>query len=314
MPPSADNTWQRVAVLAVTHHSGAVIGDCLRALAGAEEVVIVDNASDDDSRDIVAGLVPHVRLFHNRVGLGFGNGANIGLGAVTREFVLLINPDAVMAEGAVAKLLAAADRYPGAAMLTPTIIDQHGSHVTSHDVGVLDRGRFPSGRCDPRPEGDLSAHYLSGAIMLLRMQALREVGFFDPDIFLYYEDDDLCLRLRRGGWSLVLVAEAVAAHIGGGSIGTGWDRVWEKFWHISWSHLYITEKYAGRAAMRRIAWPNLIRFALKSLGDALGLRKAKLVRDVARLCGTAGYLLGIPAAIRPDEGVIRPIAPLREPN
>ena len=314
MSPTSIDPWQRVAVLAVTHHSAAVIGDCLRSLGGAQEVIVVDNASEDASRAIVAGAVPHVRLFHNRVGLGFGNGANIGLAAVTREFVLLINPDAVMAEGAVAKLLAAADRYPRAAMLTPTILDRHGAHVPSHDVGVLDRGRFPAGRRDPRPEGDLSANYLSGAIMLLRMQALREVGFFDPDIFLYYEDDDLCLRLRRGGWSLVLVEAAVASHIGGGSIGTGWDRVWEKFWHISWSHLYITEKYAGRAAMRRMAWPNLVRFALKSLGDALGLRRAKLVRDVARLCGTAGYLLGVTAAIKPRDGITRPIAPLCEPN
>lgn len=303
MSAISHDPWRRVAVLAVTHHSAAVIGDCLKSVAGASEVIVVDNASADDSCAIVARAAPGARIFHNPVGLGFGNGANIGLGAVTREFVLLINPDAVMAAGAVETLLAAADRYPEAAMLTPTVVDQAGAHVTSHDVGVLDRGRFPSGRSDPTPEGDLSAHYLSGAIMLLRMRALRAVGFFDPAIFLYYEDDDLCLRLRRGGWSLVLVRDAVASHIGGGSIGTGWDRVWEKFWHISWSHLYIVQKYAGAAAMHRIAWPNLCRFAVKSLGDALGFRKAKLVRDLARLCGTSGYLLGITAAITPAKGV-----------
>lgn len=301
MSTTSTDPWQRVSVVAVTHHSADVIGQCLASVARAGEHIVVDNASEDATREIVARTVPGARIFYNRIGLGFGNGANIGLKAATREFVLLINPDAVMAEGAVEALLAAADRYPDAAMLTPTVVDKHGAHVTSHNVGVLDRPRFESRRSDPKPEGDLSAAYLSGAIMLLRKRALDAVGGFDPAIFLYYEDDDLCIRLRRGGWSLVLVQGAVASHIGGGSIGTGWDRVWEKFWHISWSHLYILQKYRGRGAMLRLAWPNFFRFALKTLGDALGFRKAELVRDAARLCGTAGYLLGLKAAVTMTE-------------
>ena len=294
-----DSPWRRTSVVAVTHHSAGVIGDCLGPLLDAAEIIIVDNASADDTREIVRRTAPRVRLTHNRTGLGFGNGANIGLGQVTGEFALLINPDAVLRPGTLEALIAAADRYPEAAMLAPGIVDPAGRHVTSHDVGILRRTLMSRHRDDPQPEGDLCAEYLSGAVMLLRMSALKQVGFFDPAIFLYYEDDDLCLRLRRAGWSLVLVPGAIAAHIGGGSIGSGLDRVWEKFWNIAWSRLHIEEKYAGSKAMRRIAWPNLGRYALKVLGYALGFRTEKLVRDTARLCGTAAYLLNLPAAVKP---------------
>jgi len=289
--------WRRVAVVTVTHNSGAVVGACLKSVARAAEIVVVDNASLDASRAVAAEAAPAARIFFNPVGLGFGNGANIGLKAVGAEFVLLINPDAILRPGALEALIAAAERYPRAGMLAPAIVDAEGAAVTSHDVGLLEREGYASRRTDPPAEGDLSAGYLSGAVMLLRMAALAEVGGFDPAIFLYYEDDDLCRRLRARGWSLVWVNEAIASHIGGGSIGTGWDRVWEKFWHMAWSRLYIEEKYRGGAAMRRIGWPNLGRYGLKLIGDALGFRKFELVRDAARLCGTGAYLLGMQAAV-----------------
>ena len=85
----ADSPWRRTSVVAVTHHSAGVIGDCLGPLLDAAEIIIVDNASADDTREIVRRTVPGVRLTHNRTGLGFGNGANIGLGQVTGEFALL---------------------------------------------------------------------------------------------------------------------------------------------------------------------------------------------------------------------------------
>jgi N-acetylglucosaminyl-diphospho-decaprenol L-rhamnosyltransferase len=290
--PSPQTSWQRLSVVTVTHHSGAVIGDCLRSVAHAAEIIVIDNASADATRAIVAEVSPTAQIVHNPVGVGFGNGANLGLRIAKSEFVLLINPDALMREGAVEQLIAAADRYPEAAMLAPSIVDPAGRPVRSHDVGLFERLSLVPQANEPEPAGDLCSGYLSGAVMLLRTRALQAVGYFDPAIFLYYEDDDLCRRLRRAGWSLVLVRDAVAAHIGGGSIGSGLDRVWEKFWHMAWSRLYIEQKYAGSQAMRRIALPNLLRYTLKAIGDAIGFRKIQLVRDLARLCGTAAFLLG----------------------
>src|SRR5579864_8548312 len=87
--PSAEDPWQRLSVVTVTHHSGAVIGDCLRSVARAAEIIVVDNASADATREIVAKIAPRAQIIHNRVGVGFGNGANLGLTVANSEFVLL---------------------------------------------------------------------------------------------------------------------------------------------------------------------------------------------------------------------------------
>jgi GT2 family glycosyltransferase len=128
------------------------------------------------------------------------------------------------------------------------------------------------------------------------MSAYAQVGPFDPRLFVYYEDDDFCLRLRAAGSSLILVPDAVVSHIGGGSVRPSAHYYWEKYWHMAWSRLYIEEKYRGRAARRRTANANLLRFAAKALGNTLTLRRSKAWRDLARLFGTAGYMLGIPAS------------------
>ncbi|MFO1190537.1 MAG: glycosyltransferase family 2 protein [Alphaproteobacteria bacterium] len=292
--PFSDDNWQRVSAVTVTHHSAAVIGACLRSVAPAGQIIVVDNASADQTRDIVRREAPTATLIHNAVGLGFGNGCNCGIRVAERDFLLMINPDAELEPGALEALLVAADRYPEAGILGPTILNPDGTVEPSHDDGLFERR--PRG-AEPPPEGDLCAAYLSGAVLMVRKTALDEVGGFDPAIFLYYEDDDLCYRFRAKGWSLVRVAAARVRHVGGGSIGSGWDRLWEKFWHMSWSRLYIEEKYHGRAAMRRIAWPNVARFAAKSLGYLIVLNRRKLWRDLARFCGTAAYLLGRPATI-----------------
>ncbi len=285
----------RVAAVIVTHHSAAVIGPCLDSIRGVGELIVVDNASDDETRDIVAREAPAVEIIHNRIGVGYGNGANQGLARITREFALMVNPDSVLRPGAIAELLAAADRYPDAAMFGPLLYKPSGEVELSHDVSLFDRRRFGKRHGESPPQGDCCAASLSGAVVLLRMAALKEVGFFDSNLFLYYDDDDMCMRLRTAGHGLVLVPSAGAEHRGAGSVRPSAGYYWEKFWHMAWSRLYIEEKYHGLAAGRRMAAANAVHYALKSLGHGLTLNHRKAWRDAARTCGALAYLVGIPA-------------------
>jgi GT2 family glycosyltransferase len=308
-PTPATDAWQRVSVVVVTHHSGAVIRQCLEPLGKAAQIIVVDNASDDDTLDIVAQAAPECEILRNQVGAGYGNGASQGLAKVQSEFALLANPDAVVSDAALASLVDAADTFPEGALFGPTVIGPDGDVELSHDVGLFDRRRYGERDREPVPIGPCSAEFLSGAVTLLRMSAFHQVGPFDPRLFLYYEDDDFCMRLRAAGFSLILVPDAVVSHVGGGSVRPSAHYYWEKYWHMAWSRLYLEEKYRGRAARRRIANANLLRFSGKTLGNGVTLQRAKAWRDLARLFGTAGYILGVPASrtIRearpPREGV-----------
>ena len=294
--PTLADPWSRVAVVTVTHHSAALIENCLRSVARAAQVIVVDNASDDGTPDVVRRALPSARLIENRIGRGFGNGCNQGLELVEAEFALLLGPDSTIDNASVAALVEAADTWPEAGLLGPAIIAPDGHVELSHDIGFFERVHGGK-RMDAQllPEGPLCADHLSGAVLLVRMSALREVGFFDRNIFLYYEDDDLCLRMRKAGHTLVLVPAARATHIGGGSSRPSRQHRWEKFWHMAWSRLYIEAKYHGRTAAVGIALRYGVRFAAKALGYGLTFNGPKSLRDAARLAGTVAWLRGAKA-------------------
>jgi GT2 family glycosyltransferase len=291
--PAAE-PWSRVTVVVVTHFSSAVIAPCLAAAAPAARVIVVDNASADDTRAIVRRTLPEATIIANAVGVGYGNAANQGLAAAETEFVLLLNPDAVLAPDAVPLLVAAADRWPDAALLAPALKDPEGGWEVSHDVGLFARAGLGP-RTDAEPTGDVCADYVSGAVMLIRRSVYETLGGFDPAIFLYYEDDDLCLRVRRAGFAIVRVAAAVARHLGGGSIPATPEKKREKFFAMAWSRLYIEAKWRGRGAAFRLGLPLAAKYGLKAAGYAVTDRGGKGLRDAARFRGTLAWLSGRPA-------------------
>lgn len=290
--PADSEAWSRVSAVIVTHNSADVIGPCLESVARAREVIIVDNASEDSTVETVAELHHDSMIVTIAENLGFGAAANEGIKRASGEFVLLINPDAALEDGALEALVTAGDSYERAGILAPRLVGPDGVTHRSHDAGLFAREGMPRRRTDPEPEGATSCDFLSGAVMLLRKKAVDAVDGFDPAIFLYYEDDDLCLRLRKAGWSLVFVPRAVARHIGGGSQPWSLAYHWRGNWHMGWSRLYLERKHRGKAALRKEALRAIARYAGKSLLSLLRFDRLKFERNLARLCGSLGFLMG----------------------
>ena len=286
--------WDRLSVVTVTHDSAEVVERFLRSVAAAHEVIVVDNASGDATRERVHGSLSSAVLIENQSNIGFGNACNAGYARASTEFVLFLNPDASLRDGAAAALIAAADRYPGAALLAPRIVTPSGATLVTHDAALFARGAMPKGPT-AAPDGDLCAGFLSGAALLARKSLLGTEPPFDPKLFLYFEDDDLCLRLRGHGHALVQVHDAVAEHDAGHATPPRAAITWRKFWHMAWSRLYIEAKYRGRGRARRTALKHLVRFAAKCIGNVLALRPAKAWRDAARFAGTLSWIVGLRA-------------------
>lgn len=271
----------------VAYNSGSVIDACLQSLGGIDDIVVVDNAADEALR-----LRPGIRYIRNTENLGFGRGCNTGVAAAKHDLVLLVNPDAVLEPGALDTLLAAARAYPEAALLMPAILNPDGSVEPSHDAGLFEKRAMPKRQGEPAPEGDLCANFLSGAVLLLRKPAFEAIGGFDPNIFMYFEDDDLSLRLRQAGHALVRVNAARARHIGGGSSGPNEAVQRFKQWHFAWSRLYIERKFNGPAAAWRDGLLLLLRRGGKVLLYHLSGNRKKALRDGALARGFLLFLCG----------------------
>ena len=273
----------RVTVVSVTYRSAGAIAGFLDSLPPGLPLVIVDNASGDGTADRVAAAAPQAQVIRNAENRGFGAGCNAGMDRVTTEFVLLLNPDARLAPGAIETLVAAADAWPDAGILAPAIIDADGARVRSYDADQRRRRRLPRKRdAEPWPEGPACVDFASGAAMLLRRaDGLR----FDESLFLFYEDDALCDAARARGLAVVYVPGARVAHAGGRSSAPSLRVRWRKAFHMALSRqVYSARHGAGDAAAR------LLHHAGKALGHALTLRGARLVEDLAGLAGTLAWL------------------------
>ena len=251
-------------------------------------VMVVDNASADDSAAVAEAA--GARVIRNGANLGFGAGCNIGMDAAATEFVLLANPDTRLDGEAIARLVAAADAFPDAAILAPMLCDETGARVRSWDVEQQHRRSLPRKRdAEPWPEGPLCAEFLSGACLLLRAsEGLR----FDEAFFLFYEDDAICAAARAKGRTLVLVPDAVMHHAGGGSSAPSQALSAFKARHMAWSRLHYMALMQGDVAARREAWARVWHHCGKALGHGLTLRFDKLRADIAGLGGTLTWLRG----------------------
>ncbi|MBX9749869.1 MAG: glycosyltransferase family 2 protein [Roseococcus sp.] len=253
-------------VVIVAYHSAALLPACLAAIPEACPVIVVDNASPDDSADVALAARPSARIMRAGKNLGFGPGANLGFAEVTTEFGLLLNADATLEPETIAGLIAAARRYPEAGLLAPEVIAEEGHMQFGHDLPFRRlRGAVVE------PVGDACCWYVGGSAMFLRMSVLRALGGFDPDIFLYFEDDDLCLRVRAAGHALVHVAGVRVRHLGGASSAPSARLSHWKAFHQGWSRLHLEAKHRGRASAWRLAlgeWPGLVAKAALRRGDA----------------------------------------------
>ncbi len=210
---------EQVAVVVLNHNGAADTLDCLRSLAALRDapgtIRLVDNASSDDSVERIRAAFPDLDVSVNAVNLGFGAGLDPTLESLLSEgweWIWLLNNDAQVASDALEKLLEHAARNPDAGALGARIVDMEPPHALQSWGG----GRIGWWRGNSvhlrSPGDDAELDYLTGASLLLRSRALNSTGLFDPRFFVYWEDVDLCLRLRERGWRLTVAPEAVIRH------------------------------------------------------------------------------------------------------
>ena len=229
---------RQVVAIVVTHRSAAELPDCLVALAAQEgialEVVIVDNASDDGTAELARRLMPSATVIANAANVGYGRANNQVLLAYEAEFFAIVNPDAVLPARAIAAAVSAleADETAGVAGLRHVGADGREQPAAFPfldltnllgEMFALDH-LFPwSAAFSTRRIRGLDAarpsrvDWLQGSFLVARGGAVRRVGGFDPEIFMYGEDMEWCWRLRSAGFHALWLPDPVVRHAGGAS-------------------------------------------------------------------------------------------------
>jgi GT2 family glycosyltransferase len=227
---------QGVAVAVVSYNTRDALRCCLESVrsVGAEEVVVVDNASTDGSVELIRVCFPHVALRVSDLNRGYGAAANQALAACRAPFVLLLNGDTQVVPGALQALGAYLRAHPRAAIVGPRLLNPDGSlqRSTYPDLSALDMLLGESGlhllmrriplvrQCSLRTWDHARARrvpWVLGAAMAIRREPFELVGGFDEGFFLYGEEVDLSRRLMAVGYETHFAPVASVVHIGGAS-------------------------------------------------------------------------------------------------
>jgi len=221
--------------IVIPHLKGVeILRDCLNGIFRSDfrdfEVILVDNASGDGSREMAAAEFPAVRQIRLEENRGYAGGCNTGIQASRSEYVLLLNDDTILEPAALGALVEALDADPRVAFAQPKLLninDRKRFDYSGACGGLMDVLGYPFafGRtfmCMEEDEGQFDSpsqiFWACGTAAIFRRQALDEVGLLDSDFFAHMEEIDLAWRLHLAGYNGVRVPQAVVYHYSGNTL------------------------------------------------------------------------------------------------
>ncbi|NLI01564.1 MAG: glycosyltransferase family 2 protein [Chthonomonadales bacterium] len=232
-----------LSIIILNWNTRTDLEQCLQSIYGrswavALEVVVVDNASEDDSVEMVQSQFPHAKVLANERNLGFTAGNNRGIPLTSGRYVMFLNSDTVMTDGALDTFVRYADSRHDAAVFGPKLLNTDGSlQYSCRSFPNLGTGFFrntPLGRLFPRNRFNedyllttwdhstpRDVDWVSGSALMIRRDVLLELGGFDEGFFMYCEDVDLCYRVHELGLKVAYCPDAVIYH----HIGRSSDQV-----------------------------------------------------------------------------------------
>jgi len=245
-----------LSVIIVSYNTVDFLGRCLNSVASQSnitwEVIVVDNCSQDGSPDFLRKKFPWVKLIANDRNFGFSRANNQALKICKGRYVYYLNPDTEVQPNAFRKMVDFMDSHPEVGLAGTRLIYPDGSLQPSVEH------RYPGQRYTKNElkglKGDIA--WVLGASMIVRRTLIRTLEGFDEHFFLYGEDLDLCLRIRRAGWRIGHIPEAEVIHWEGQSERSNLPvEVWEK--KIKAEFDFYRKHYSSNA-VRAIERSNLL--------------------------------------------------------
>lgn len=221
-----------LSVIVVSWNTCDLLRDCLEAvcrqLRTGDEVIVVDNHSNDGSPDMVRALFPAIQLIANPANVGFARANNQGIQSSRGDYILLLNSDTIAPDGALHSLVNFMKQHTDAGACGPRLTRPDGAaqpyafgndptltYLLQRTISrVLFRRALHNWATDVVQQVD----WVSGACLMVRRAVIQHAGLLDENIFMYFEDNEWCLRIRNAGWKIFYNPQVSILHLGGQSL------------------------------------------------------------------------------------------------
>jgi GT2 family glycosyltransferase len=227
-----------LSILIVNYNAGRLLKDCIKSIYRETltipfDIWVVDNNSQDNSITIIKQYYPKVNVIENRTNIGFAKANNMALSKSKTDYWLLLNPDTVVRDNAIEKVVKFMDRNPEVGIVGCRVLNEDGTlqfacrrsiptpRVAFFRLSGLSR-LFPNSKItakynltylDPNETNEVDA--VSGAFLMIRREVVDNIGMLDERFFMYGEELDWCLRTKKAGWTVMYYPDAEIIHYKG---------------------------------------------------------------------------------------------------
>jgi len=251
------NKQPEISIVIVSYNTADLIGSCLDSILSNDdlsmEIFVVDNASNDESVALVKKKYPMVHIIANPKNLGFATANNQVLTMCNGRYIFFLNPDTEILPNSLKNMISYMDANPGVGLAGTKIINPDGTLQWSVSY------KYPGQKYTTNELSNLPGKIacVLGASMIGRSELIKKIVGFDEDFFLYGEDQDLCLRIRKLGHEIGYIDSAAVVHLGGQSEKDSLpSEVWKK--KIRAEYIFYKKHYLAKT-IKRISRANIIK-------------------------------------------------------
>tara|TARA_B100001123_G_C15277901_1_gene1012917 strand:- start:1161 stop:2006 length:846 start_codon:yes stop_codon:yes gene_type:complete len=274
-----------ITVIITSFKSNDKIINCLKSINNQCKVIVVENSNDTKIKQMIESQFNNVNCILSGANLGYGRANNLGLKNVKTKYALILNPDATLEKSTLENFLILVKQNLDFAIIGPM------EQEKSKSISLIDK----------KNDSLIKVENVKGFAMFLNLEQFEEVGFFDENFFIYFEEIDLCKRLSKLNKKIYLSSEIKINHLGAQSHDDSINKKMElsRNWHWMWSTFYYHRKYKGFIVAFIITFPKLFSAVIKMIIYSLLMKKYKSELYYQRFSGLLNAITGKKSWYRP---------------
>ena len=287
-------TLNNLSVVIVSFHSEDVIHNCIKSITDKIQIIVVENSGNKDFARKLEDEYKNVKCILSYKNLGMGAGNNLGIKNVTTDYAFILNPDIVLEKKAIEEILIASKKLDSFGLIAPISNNKKYLNYKTNKINKSINNIEP-----------FKVESIDGFAMILNLKILKQIdqfknnNFFDENIFLYLENDDLCKRINKFE-NIFIVPKSKINHLGASAVNKKYSEQIElsRNWHWIWSKFYFNKKHYGFLKAIFECFPSFLSAILKVLFYFLINKKKKGIY-FHRVLGFLNALLGKKSYHRP---------------
>ena len=275
-------TNDEITIIITTFNSDQKIKECLASIDRKYKVIVVENSDNKEFKTFLESKYPNVHCLIAGKNLGYSAGNNLALKKVVTKCSLILNPDTILRKDSISNFFLSAEKNSNFAIIGPV----------NGQVDTLEN----------KNESNLiEVNNIKGFAMFLNMEKFSQIGFFDENFFLYFEEIDLCRRVKKFSEKIYIDPSITIKHIGGASVesSSSYQLELNRNWHWMWSTFYYHKKYMGFFIAILMIMPKFFSALFKSLFYLVIFDKKNKNIYLKRLSGLINSIVGKKSWHRP---------------